>query len=91
MARLDLSVVLVEWHDAHAENSWTELQDIGDDPYVVRTVGWLLPDAKAGHLVVAQSVGADDGLDSVLSIPIGMVARTMILGKPPHAHDHSLG
>ena len=83
MARLDLSVVLVEWHDAHAENSWTELREIDQQPYLVRTVGFLLADAKPGHVVVAQSIGADDGLDSVLSIPVGMVVRTVMLGHTP--------
>lgn len=91
MARLELSPILVEWHDAHAENSWCELSDLDDEPYLVRTVGFLIPDAKSNHVVIAQSVGADDGLDSVLSIPVGMVVRVVVLGNPPQANKGRLG
>jgi hypothetical protein len=83
MARLDAVPVLVIWHDAHAEHSWTTLEELDCDPYVVQTVGFLLPDAKRGHVVVAQSIGSDDALDSVLQIPVGMIRKTVVLGNPP--------
>ena len=86
MARLEGVPVLVEWHDAHAEEGWTTLADVGSEPYVVRTVGFLLPDAKPNHVVVAQSIGSDEGLDAVLSVPIGMVIRTTLLGNPPQTN-----
>lgn len=86
MARLTGVPILVEWWDAHAEEGWTTLDEVGSEPYVVRTVGFLIPDAKPDHLVIAQSIGSDDGLDAVLSIPIGMIARTSLLGNPPQAH-----
>lgn len=76
------SKVLVVWHDAHAEpgTGWCELSEIDDEPCVVETVGWLLPDAKRDHLVVAQSViVGDETLDGVLSIPVGMVKSVTVL------------
>jgi len=90
MARLDGVPVLVVWNDAHAEHTWTSLEELGSEPYVVETVGWLIPDAKPDHVVIAQSIGSDDGMDSVLSIPVGMVRRTVILGNPPPASTDSL-
>jgi len=90
MARLDEVPVLVVWNDAHAEHTWTSLEELGSEPYVVETVGWLIPDAKSDHVVIAQSIGCDDGMDSVLSIPVGMVRRTVILGNPPSASTDSL-
>ena len=90
MARLDAVPVFIVWHDAHAEHTWTSLEELGSEPYVVETIGWLIPDAKRGHVVIAQSIGSDDGMDSVLSIPVGMVRRTVILGNPPHTSTDSL-
>jgi len=90
MARLDGVPVLVVWNDAHAEHTWTSLEELGSEPYVVETVGWLIPDAKPDHVVIAQSIGCDDGMDSVLSIPVGMVRRTVILGNPPLSSTDSL-
>ncbi len=66
-------IVKVTWHDAHAENEWQEISQIDSEPFVVVTVGWLIPNVKPNHVVVAQSIGADDALDGVLSIPSGMV------------------
>ncbi len=79
MMMTERSRVLVVWHDAHSHTEWCDITDIGDEPYVVNTVGWLLPDAKPNHVVVAQSVSDDDSLDSVLSIPVGMVQSLTIL------------
>ena len=90
MARLEATLVLVVWHDAHAETSWTTLDDIDVEPYVVESVGWLLPNVKPGHLVLAQSIGSDSGLDAVLQIPVGMVQKTTVLGYPHQANTGSL-
>lgn len=69
-----LSMVCVTWHDAHTEcETWCKISDISDDPVVVRTVGWLLPNHKRDHVVVVQSITSDDTLDAVLCIPVGMV------------------
>lgn len=82
MARLDDLAVLVEWHDAHSEHSWTDLVEIDADPYVVRSVGWKL-DVKPGHVTIAQSIADDGSLADVLHIPAGMVVRIIALGHPP--------
>lgn len=72
--------VLVVWHDAHTvADGWCELGDLDDEPCVVETLGFLLADRKAGHVVVAQSITGDDGLDSVLCIPVGMVQSVQVL------------
>ena len=72
--------VLVIWHDAHSiADGWCEVADIDDEPCVVETLGWLLSDKKSGHVVVAQSITSDDGLDSVLCIPVGMVQSVQVL------------
>lgn len=68
-------VVVVAWDDAHAEGngSWTDLSSIDDQPYRVVSIGWLLEDAKPGHVTLAQSLGCDDSIDSVIHIPVGMI------------------
>jgi hypothetical protein len=45
----------------------------------VHTVGYLIPDSKTGHVVVAQSINTNDGIDSVMAIPVAMVQRLTIL------------
>jgi hypothetical protein len=72
--------VLVVWHDAHSlGDNWCELSDIDNEPCVVETIGWLLSDKKSDHVVVAQSITADDSLDSILCIPVGMVQSVQVL------------
>ncbi len=80
--KIEHSRVLVVWHDAHAinEGAWCDESDIDADPCVVETVGWLLADRKVGHVVLAQSVTHDGGLDAVLAIPVGMVQKIVVLG-----------
>lgn len=75
------SMVLVVWHDAHSNvTGWEEIDEIDNEPCVVETVGWLIPDAKRGHVVVAQSwIRDSETIDSVLSIPVGMVQQIQIL------------
>jgi hypothetical protein len=73
-------VVVVTWHDAHAmTDTWTALRDFDVEPCVVRSVGLLIPNAKDGHVVIAQSHIAENGdFDSVLAIPMGMVQKLTI-------------
>ncbi len=76
------SILYVRWNDAHAvAPSWLALDDIVDEPAVVESVGWLVPDAITGHIVLAQSVIGDEG-DHILAIPVGMVRemRTLFSG-----------
>lgn len=71
----------VWWHDAHAAtDGWTSLDEIDDAPCLVASVGYLLKGAKAGHIVLAQSLIADhDCVDHVLAVPVAMVARIEVL------------
>lgn len=75
----DYARVVVTWHDAHSEPDWTTLDDIDAEPYVVVTCGWLIPDAKPAHVVVAQSVGAQGALDGLLCVPAGMVVNVVVV------------
>jgi hypothetical protein len=86
MNSLGATFVLVEWHDAHASSQWMNVSEIDKDPYIVQTVGWLLPNAKPDHVVIAQSVSCDEYVDGVLSIPVGMVQKTVLLGHPTPPH-----
>lgn len=73
---------VVTWYDAHADSpgSWTTLQDIDPDPYLVTTVGVILPDCtKQGHVSVAQSIG-QGSIDGIIHIPEKMVSEITILG-----------
>ena len=73
------SVVYVKWNDAHAvAPSWFALDDIVDEPAIVESVGWLVPNAITGHIVLAQSVLGDEG-DHILAIPVGMVCEMRTL------------
>lgn len=82
---MTFQLVQVTWHDAHSmTETWTSVDELADDPdpYVVESVGWLLPQAKPGHICIAQSYNAED-LDSVLAIPNGMVVRIAHLQASP--------
>ena len=73
------SVVYVKWHDAYSvAPSWFALDDIVDEPAIVESVGWLVCDAIADHIVLAQSVLGDEG-DHILAIPVGMVREMRTL------------
>lgn len=73
------TVVEIVWHDAHSESQWQELRDIDSEPFVVRTVGWVIPDAKPNHVVVCQSVGNAQNIDGVICIPVGMIQHMKVL------------
>lgn len=69
------------WHDAHAVNEWQSTSDISPEPCVIITTGFLIPNAKPNHVVIAQSIDPDGNLDGVLSIPEGMVAKVSVLSS----------
>ena len=74
------TAVIIEWHDAHAYSEhWISIEEVEEEPCLVKTVGWLLPDAKPGHVVVAQSYSSYEGIDCVLCIPVAMVVKTQLL------------
>lgn len=74
------TMVMLEWNDAFADtNGWLEPSDIDDEPCVTYSLGWLLPDAKKGHVSIAQSCNTEESVDSVLHVPVGMVVNLLIL------------
>lgn len=75
------AIVAVTWYDAHDDGSasWVSVDQIDPDPYMVVSVGVLLPDdTKPGHVSVARSV-ADQYLDHILHIPSGMVKDVTVV------------
>ena len=73
------SVVYVKWNDAFSvAPSWVSFDEIVDEPALVESVGWLLPDSISGHIVLAQSVMPDSG-DHILAIPVQMVVEMRTL------------
>ena len=64
--------VRVTWIDAAGGPiGWTAVTELDIAPRTVMTVGWLIPDALAGHVVVAQSWDAETGsVDGVIQIPL---------------------
>ncbi len=96
---MHVEAVLVVWRDAHADQrctNWCSLSELeGDGDYLVRTIGWHLVtpdgvDVKAGHVTLAQSVGAaadaqsmaDALVDNVLHIP----RENVVLIQSLHSH-----
>lgn len=87
-----MRVVLVIWHDAHGDaDSWTDIDDLGDDgPCVVSSAGLLLKTGrggKPGHVSIAQSITSDGSVDSVLHIPQAMVVETRSFDKVKAIHE----
>jgi len=66
-------MVLIVWKDAHAGESWGHIDNIDNEPYLVRSVGWLIDKAKRGHVTIAQSLGDGGHIDHILYIPKGMI------------------
>jgi hypothetical protein len=75
----DAKIVELTWLDAHAENAWMDIEDLDQEPYQVKSIGWLMPDAKPDHVVLAQSIGVDYSVDGVLCVPVGMVVKIRIV------------
>jgi hypothetical protein len=84
MARLNYSVVLVEWADAHcSEGGWIDLDEYKDEgEVIISTVGFLVPvgddGSKDGHVSVWQSLADGDGIHG-FHIPVAMVRRITVL------------
>lgn len=75
-------MVKVTWLDAHDVLATWEESDHPEqkDPYTVETVGWLLPNRKKGHHVVALNL-SDDHVSSGIAIPDAMVLKVERLRK----------
>lgn len=73
-ARIMFQRVEVVWHDAFAiADTWMETDDIDDQPCEVTSIGYLIPNKKPNHVVLAQSHNTHEHVDSVLAIPDAMV------------------
>jgi len=79
------TMVVVIWHDAHsATDAWTAIDEIGQDPCVVVSAGFLLPTSdggKEGHVTIFQSKTESDDVDGVLCIPADMVKSMRVMTK----------
>lgn len=72
--------VEVTWHDAFAfRDRWLEDSEIDEEPMVVRSVGWLLPDRKPNYVTLVQSINSDDIMDGLLFIPCAMVKQIRVV------------
>jgi hypothetical protein len=76
---MSYAIVLVEWRDAYSWGHWSEITEVPIDPVIVNSVGFLLPDAKDGYLVIAQSDDMQGSFDNYLYIPVGMVERIQVV------------
>ena len=83
------TIVLIVWHDAHADtNTWIEKSDIDTNPCVVVSCGILLPETKPDHIVLSQSLNSYEQYDCVLSVPVAMVQSMRVLGSGQDAVEH---
>jgi hypothetical protein len=84
MAGLDKPLVLVVWIDAYSlsNNEWHELDDLNDDPAIVHSVGFMTSKPNDRHVVLAQSLTEDQGVDGVLQIPRRIVRKIVRLQIP---------
>ena len=81
-----MSVVRIIWHDAHSVGAgWQAIDEIDDEPCVVESVGYLLPESKAGHIVITQSITDENTIDHILAVPVAMVQSMQVLSV------HSVG
>lgn len=74
------TVAMVEWRDAYSYNEqWKAVDEIDQEPIIVQSVGFLMPDAKEGYVVIAQSDDGEGELDGFLFIPSGMVISLQVV------------
>jgi hypothetical protein len=81
----ELPVCIVLWEDAHAGSSysWTVVDDIDPDPYLVVSVGVMLDESvKPGHVTIIQSY-VNECCDGLLHIPLAMVKEVKIVDSVP--------
>lgn len=77
------TVVAVEWRDAYSyTDEWQKIEDVDKEPVIVCSVGFLIPSAKDGYVVIAQSDDGQGELDGFLFIPCGMVERLQVVCDP---------
>ena len=69
-----MTPVLITWADSHdIGDGWLHPDQLDNGACIVTTVGYLMPGAKAGHVVVVQSESDDGTIRHAFAIPVGMV------------------
>jgi hypothetical protein len=69
-------LVAVTWQDARTFAGWHPVgEPVAAEPFLQRSVGWIMPDAQHRHLVIAQTLDPVGNGGDLLSIPLGMVRR----------------
>lgn len=88
-----MTPVRVTWADSHSveADGWLMVDNLDDGPCVVRTVGWLLTGAKAGHVSVALSEDENGMVRDVFHIPVGMVVELAALDGTGVILGHNCG
>lgn len=72
--------VIITWLDAHAaSDGWMAASEMDKEPCRVTTLGYLIPDAKDGHVTVAQTVAPDGECYHLFCVPVGMVESVVIV------------
>jgi len=72
-------LAFVVWHDAHADgDAWIAEEDVDPDPAVVVSLGFILDQAKPGHLTLAQS-HVHGHWGTLLHVPLSMVREVAII------------
>ena len=87
ITKIDNKLILVIWHDAHADSSgtWVEKENIGSNPYIVETCGFLIEGVKPNHVTIAQTISHDGMYDHIIHIPDAMVvSKKTISTKSDH-------
>lgn len=75
-------LVEVWWTDAHPVPGWLGFDSIPSDPRMIRSCGYLVPDAVPGHHFIVQSFDvAAETFDAGLAIPDGMVKQVRYLAE----------
>ena len=76
--------VLVTWRDCFTSNhTWIESTEGPEDPVIVNSVGWIVPDHLSGYLVLTDAWFERDGTvtyGTLTYIPDGMVVTKASLG-----------
>lgn len=83
MADLPYQTVVLFWRDAHAgEGQWHTLDAEDQEPHIIMTCGWLVPEIDGGkkdHVTIVQSVSPDGFADHTLYVPSRMVESVQFL------------
>jgi hypothetical protein len=86
MTKNELTYIYVTWIDAHSgSETWTNIRDLDQEPVLVRTAGFLLPQSdggKEGHITIYQSITPNDDVDHVLHKCIQINLESKVVSIP---------